>query len=156
MTSREDEAVARVRDEIKRWADTPWPKHSRIGSKGWVDGLTNRVFAALRSPAPAGREEVARIIEEECDPCRDPRLRAVDRILALSDRRSEAGEESKPIETAPLESGPFLLFSGLHGWSVGRRGTLARDRWFAFDRQIFPTHWRPLPQSPETAEGDGR
>lgn len=37
-----------IREEIKLWADTRWPKSHGIGSKGWVDGLTNRVLAALR------------------------------------------------------------------------------------------------------------
>ena len=46
------EAVAR---EIKAWADTQWPKSCRVGSKGWVDGLTNRVLA-LAAPAEGWQE----------------------------------------------------------------------------------------------------
>lgn len=37
-------AVAR---EVKTWADTRWPKTHGVGSKSWVDGLTNRILAAL-------------------------------------------------------------------------------------------------------------
>jgi hypothetical protein len=39
----------RVRSEIKAWTDTQFPKSCRVGSSKWVDGLTRRVFAALKS-----------------------------------------------------------------------------------------------------------
>lgn len=43
-----DKLRERVRAEIKLWTDTQFPKGNRVGSAKWVNGLTNRVLAALQ------------------------------------------------------------------------------------------------------------
>lgn len=59
--SAEDPLSAAIRAEINIWCGTRWPKGSRVGSSGWVTGLTNRIARAVQATqaeaeAPASAE----------------------------------------------------------------------------------------------------
>ena len=40
----------KVREEIRVWTYTQFPKNQRVGSASWIDGLTNRILAVQPRP----------------------------------------------------------------------------------------------------------
>lgn len=38
---------AAVREEIRLWTGTQWPKNCRVGSARWTNGLTRRILTRL-------------------------------------------------------------------------------------------------------------
>lgn len=59
MADQNEQLRAGLAKEVKEWADIQWPKGKRIGSKGWVDGLVNRVMYQIGLAYPKTPEDVA-------------------------------------------------------------------------------------------------
>jgi hypothetical protein len=80
--------------------------------------------------------------------------RLADALLELSDLRQ--AHAWQPIETAPKDGTPVLLFgkftslSGAEGGYIGQwfQGYSDRGWWVVSALPFFPTHWMPLPEPP--------
>jgi hypothetical protein len=70
-------------------------------------------------------------------------------LLSLSAREDDARQEWQPIETAPKESGHYII-----GWCkqwhqpICVRWLSGLNRWNTAFQPFQPTHWQPLPSPP--------
>jgi hypothetical protein len=134
------------------------------------------VERAASSPSPAREEagavphEVMQALDRMCSPLHESRLSGVTaqedarcmkviRGYILRNPREEAGEDARgwrPIETAPTNGGPLLIWVDTD--DGGEAMTLYRnaDGEWLYDGEptysasfyIKPTHWMPLPAAP--------
>lgn len=93
----------------------------------------------------------------------DLRIQRRDELRSIL-RRHFAGleaEQWRPIETAPKDGTPILLwnptwYQDKGGMCVGLWSTVSPAGWYAVEHamHIDPTHWRPLPPPPKEADDD--